>query len=120
MLIYLKRVYEPAEAKDGCRVLVDRLWPRGLRKADAAIDLWFKDAAPSTVLRKWFNHEPEKWDEFKKQYTAELDNNRQLLQSFLEDNKNKKITLVYGSHDQEHNQAVVLKQYLERLVENWS
>lgn len=120
MIINLKRVYEPPEEKDGYRVLVDRLWPRGLNKAEARIDLWLKDAAPSTALRKWFNHEPEKWDEFKKQYLAEMDNNRQLLQSFLEDNKKQKTTLLYASRDSEHNQAVLLKQYLETLVEKWS
>jgi uncharacterized protein YeaO (DUF488 family) len=120
MTIDIKRIYEPVEEKDGYRVLVDRLWPRGISKKEARIDLWLKEAAPSTNLRKWFNHEPEKWDEFKKQYFAEMDNYRQLLQSFVEDHKNKKITLVYGSRDIEHNQAVVLRNYLERLVENWS
>ncbi len=120
MTIGIKRIYEPVEEKDGYRVLVDRLWPRGIRKKEAGIDLWLKDAAPSTALRQWFNHEPEKWDEFKKQYFAELDNNRQLLQSFIEDNKKRRITLVYASRDTEHNQAVLLRQYLEILIENWS
>jgi uncharacterized protein YeaO (DUF488 family) len=116
MTIRIKRIYEPAEAQDGYRVLVDRLWPRGVSKQDAAIDLWLKEAAPSTALRKWFNHVPERWDKFKGRYYAELDDNRQHLQPLLKATKDGNITLVYSSRDQEHNQAVALREYLEKLV----
>jgi uncharacterized protein YeaO (DUF488 family) len=116
MTIRIKRVYEPAEAQDGYRVLVDRLWPRGVSKQDAAIDLWLKEAAPSTVLRKWFNHVPERWDKFKGRYFAELDENGEHLQPLLKAAKEGNITLVYSSRDQKHNQALALREYLEKLL----
>jgi uncharacterized protein YeaO (DUF488 family) len=116
MTIRIKQIYEHAAAQDGYRVLVDRLWPRGVSKLDAAIDLWLKEAAPSTVLRKWFNHVPERWVKFKVRYFAELDDNRQLLQPLIKAAKEGNITLVYSSRDQEHNQAVALREYIEKLL----
>ena len=116
MTIGLKRIYESAEKRDGYRVLVDRLWPRGVSKGDAAIDLWLKEAAPSTALRKWFNHESKKWNEFKERYFAELDDNRPGLQPLLKAARQGNVTLIYSSRDTEHNQAVALREYLEKLA----
>lgn len=113
MKVILKRAYESPVKNDGYRVLVDRLWPRGLAKVKARIDLWLKDVAPSTELRQWFGHDPEKWVEFKKRYRAELKNNPAWLelQSLA---RQEDLTLVYAAKDQLHNEAVVLKQLLER------
>ncbi len=109
----LKRAYESPSRNDGYRVLVDRLWPRGVAKVKAGIDLWLKDVAPSTGLRQWFAHDPEKWAEFKKRYRAELKDNPAWieLQSLA---RRKDLTLVYAARDQLHNDAVALKQFLER------
>src|SRR5581483_8850824 len=110
--IRLKRAYEPCAPDDGNRVLVDRLWPRGVSKADAAIDLWLKDVAPSTALRKWFGHRPERWPEFRTRYLKELSANpavnalRQLLAK-------GPVTLVFGAKDRDHNDAVVLLELLK-------
>lgn len=107
-----KRVYETAAKDDGYRVLVDRLWPRGLTKAKAHVDLWLKEVAPSTELRKWFGHEPEKWAEFQKRYRAEL--NREALASLKKLEKDhKKVTLLYGAKSEERNQAVALLKILD-------
>ena len=113
MSVQLKRAYESPAKSDGYRVLVDRLWPRGLAKVKARIDLWLKAVAPSTELRQWFGHDPEKWSEFKKRYRAELKHNPAWpeLQSLA---RQKDLTLVYAAKDQLHNEAVVLKQLLER------
>lgn len=116
MTITLKRIYEPVGNQDGLRILVDRLWPRGIRKDAAAIDLWIKDIAPSTALRQWFNHDPKKWDEFKARYFAELDDNQGLLQPLVEATLVGDVSLIYSSRDELHNQAVVLKEYLENLI----
>jgi uncharacterized protein YeaO (DUF488 family) len=116
MSISLKRVYEPAGKQDGYRVLVDRLWPRGISQKEARVDLWLKDAAPSTALRRWFNHEPEKWKAFKTRYFAELDDHQDSLQLLLDAAKSGHFTLVYASRDEDHNQAVALREYLERLM----
>jgi uncharacterized protein YeaO (DUF488 family) len=116
MQIKLKRIYEAVGQHDGYRVLVDRLWPRGVSKKDAAIDLWLKETAPSTALRRWFNHDPEKWSEFKARYFAEMDTNRRLLQPLLEAVNVENVTLVYASRDEKHNQAVALREYLETLI----
>ncbi len=115
MTIRLKRIYEPAEEDDGYRILVDRLWPRGISKDNATIDLWLKEIAPSTALRKWFSHDPEKWDEFKSRYFAELDGRSHYLQTRILINliRTTNITLIYSSRDTEHNQAVALREYLE-------
>lgn len=116
MTINLKRVYEPASEQDGYRVLVDRLWPRGISKANAAVDLWLKEVGPSTPLRQWFSHDPQKWTEFKARYFAELDANQQHLAPLLEAARAGNLTLVYSSRDEEHNQAVALREYLQALL----
>ena len=112
MSLSLKRAYEPADKSDGVRVLVDRLWPRGVKKAEASIDLWRKELAPSTELRKWFGHDPEKWSEFQQRYRAELKDNPGLaeIRALVREGK---VTLIYGAKDAEHNQALVLKEVLE-------
>lgn len=110
----LKRVYDPPAASDGTRVLVDRVWPRGVSKADAKIDHWLKDIAPSTALRKWFGHDPAKWAEFKKRYIAELKKNPDAVAELRKLVRKGTVTLVYGAKDPDHNQAVVLKSYLRR------
>ncbi len=109
----LKRAYEAPAHDDGYRVLVDRLWPRGVSKANARIDLWLKEVAPSTALRQWFGHDPAKWAEFRKRYRAELKGNPAWAQ--LESlSHQKKLTLVYAARDQVHNEAAVLQELLER------
>lgn len=113
MGIFLKRVYEPPATTDGMRVLVDRLWPRGVTKSRARIDLWLKDLAPSTELRKWFGHDPERWSGFQKKYRAELKGNPALA-SLKELSRRGNITLIYAAKDELHNDAVVLKQVLGR------
>jgi uncharacterized protein YeaO (DUF488 family) len=116
MTINLKRIYEPIGEQDGYRVLVDRLWPRGISKKDAAIDLWLKESGPSTALRQWFNHEAAKWEEFKTKYFAELDTKRPYLQPLIDAANAGKLTLIYSSRDMEHNQAVALREYLKTLM----
>jgi uncharacterized protein YeaO (DUF488 family) len=112
MKVKIKRVYEKANKNDGRRILVDRLWPRGLTKADAKVDLWLKEIAPSTGLRRWFGHEPSKWEEFKRRYSAELKRNSDQLAFLDREASAHKVTLIYGAKDQEHNGAVVLKELL--------
>jgi uncharacterized protein YeaO (DUF488 family) len=112
--VRLKRAYDPADPADGLRVLVDRLWPRGLRKAEAGIDLWLKDVAPSTELRRWFGHDPARWAGFQEKYRAELRDRADPLRT-LEDALSKgPVTLLFAARDTEHNEAVVLKDVLER------
>lgn len=113
--IKLKRVYDPASKEDGTRLLVERLWPRGVKKTELKIDAWLKEVAPSTDLRKWFSHDPAKWTEFQKKYLAELKKNPEAYQPILEALKHGTVTLIYSSHDTEHNNAVCLKRYLEKL-----
>jgi uncharacterized protein YeaO (DUF488 family) len=116
-MITLKRAYEPVAREDGTRFLVERLWPRGVRKDALRLDAWLKDVAPSTKLRQWFGHDPEKWPEFQRRYRAELDRNTEALEPILQAARRGRVTLIYSSHDQEHNNAVVLKTYIEtRLV----
>lgn len=110
--IRLKRAYDPAAADDGVRVLVDRLWPRGLRKADVAADLWLKDAAPSATLREWFGHDPARWDGFRERYRAELAARPGVIAQLLALARHGRLTLVYGARDEAHNQAVVLRSVL--------
>jgi len=112
-MIRLKRVYEPAGKQDGRRFLVERLWPRGISKASLKIDAWLKDVAPSAGLRQWFSHDPEKWDAFRKKYFKELSANEAALAPILEAAGAGDVTLVYSSHDREHNNAVALKEHLE-------
>jgi uncharacterized protein YeaO (DUF488 family) len=110
--IRLKRAYERPSAADGTRILVDRLWPRGVRKDAAAIDRWAKDLAPSTELRKWFGHDPERWREFKRRYTAELLRQPELLDELRTLAQRGSITLVYAARDQEHNEAIIIRDML--------
>jgi uncharacterized protein YeaO (DUF488 family) len=111
--IRIKRAYEPASSADGIRVLVDRLWPRGLKKADAHVAQWLKDVAPSNELRKWFGHDPARWEEFRRRYEAELAGKSDLLGELRElAKKSGPLTLVYSAHDEAHNQAVVLRDRL--------
>ncbi len=112
MRVAIKRVYEPAAAADGRRILVDRLWPRGLTKEKAAVDLWLKEVAPSDELRKWFGHDPQKWSEFQRRYRAELDSNEEAVQTLKQAIGKGPATLVYGAHDEQHNQAVALRDWL--------
>ncbi|MDE2598076.1 MAG: DUF488 domain-containing protein [Rhodocyclaceae bacterium] len=114
MNIHLKRAYAAPEAGDGFRVLVDRLWPRGVSKDEARVDLWLKEIAPSTELRKWFGHDPAKWTEFRKRYFAELDHAAEPMALLLQHARRGKVTLVYGAKDETHNQAVALADYLAR------
>jgi uncharacterized protein YeaO (DUF488 family) len=111
--VNIKRVYEEPKKSDGKRILVDRLWPRGLAKAEVKVDLWLKEIAPSTALRKWFSHEPSKWEEFKKRYSVELEKNNEQISLLEREVSEGKVTLVYGAKDQEHNGAVVLREFLE-------
>jgi uncharacterized protein YeaO (DUF488 family) len=108
----IKRVYEPPAKSDGMRVLVDKLWPRGLKKTDAKLDLWMKEVAPSTELRKWFGHEPEKFAEFKRRYKKEL--SKDALTELRKLGKDQTVTLLYGAQDPEMNQAAVLLALLKR------
>ncbi len=113
MPIKLKRVYEEPEPSDGKRVLVERLWPRGLSKDKARVDIWLKDAAPSTDLRKWFDHDPSKWEEFKKRYYAELDANPQVLTPIVELLGSETITFVFASKEEAYNNSAALREYIE-------
>jgi uncharacterized protein YeaO (DUF488 family) len=114
-MIKLKRAYDQAVKSDGFRILVDRLWPRGISKERAALDIWMKDIAPSTELRTWFGHDPAKWSEFKKRYKAELKKNSELTNFIHKKAAHAIVTLVYGAKDQEHNEAIVLKDFIEHL-----
>ena len=113
MTILLKRAYESPAPDDGFRVLVDRLWPRGVAKSSAQIDLWLKDIAPSTAIRKWFGHDPEKWHEFQDLYLSELSQNPEAVGQLMEHVRRGTVTLVYGAKDTEHTHALVLKAFLE-------
>jgi uncharacterized protein YeaO (DUF488 family) len=114
MSIKIKRVYEQPEDSDGYRILVDRLWPRGMTKEKAHVDLWLKEIAPSTELRKWFGHDPEKWKRFQGLYETELSNNGGLIEMLTQKARIGTITLLYGARDEKHNEARVLKQVLEQ------
>lgn len=112
--ISVKRVYDPPASEDGARILVDRLWPRGLSKQKAAIDFWAKDLAPTSDLRKWFNHNAAKWDEFKKKYRAELQERSEAMQELLKHYGDRPLTLLYAAKDRERNHALVLREVLDR------
>lgn len=112
-MIKLKRVYEEPSSKDGVRVLVERLWPRGLTKKRAAVDLWLKDIAPSPELRKWFGHEPARWEQFQKRYRRELREKKEAIRLLKQKAKQGTVTLVYAARDEDHNGALVLKQYFQ-------
>jgi uncharacterized protein YeaO (DUF488 family) len=112
-MIQLKRVYEKAGPRDGTRFLVERLWPRGVRKTELKMDGWQKEAAPSTQLRQWFSHDPEKWAEFQRKYLAELEKHPEAWEPILKVAKRGAVTLLYSSHDTEHNNAVALQHFLD-------
>jgi uncharacterized protein YeaO (DUF488 family) len=113
-MIALKRAYDPVSNTDGRRLLVERLWPRGVSKAKLRIDSWLKEVGPSTDLRKWFSHDPKKWAEFRRRYFRELTSRREAWQPILSAARRGTVTLVYSSHDTEHNKAVALQDYLRR------
>jgi uncharacterized protein YeaO (DUF488 family) len=112
--IRLKREYEKASSDDGLRILVERLWPRGVSKEKAAIDLWLREIAPSPELRKWYGHDPAKWDEFRRRYRAELDQKGDLIDELKETLKKGPATFVFAARDEEHNSALVLRDHLKR------
>lgn len=114
-MIQLKRAYDPPARQDGLRILVERLWPRGVRKDKAAIDIWLRDIAPSTELRKWYSHDPQKWPQFRKRYWAELKEKGDLLTLLKHRTTEGPVTFVYAAADEERNSAVALKEYLERM-----
>ncbi len=113
-MIRLKRVYEPEAPDDGQRFLVERLWPRGVKKSSLHIDGWLKEAGPSTELRKWFSHDPDKWAEFVRRYFAELDRRPETCAPIRDAARHGVVTLLYSSHNTEYNNAVALKEYIER------
>ena len=115
-MIYLKRAYEAPEESDGRRFLVDRLWPRGIRKESLKLDGWLKEISPSPELRRWFSHEEARWAEFERRYRAELEQNAQRLQPLLAAAEAGDVTLVFAARDQHHNSAVILKGFLESLL----
>ena len=110
--VRLKRAYDPPAASDGARILVDRLWPRGVSKANAAIDQWDKGIAPSTMLRNWFGHDPARWQEFRRRYTNEIQGHREQLGELRARARSGRITLVFAAHDEIHNHAIVLRDIL--------
>ena len=112
-MIKLKRAYEKPSRDDGLRILVERLWPRGLTKERAAVDLWLKEVAPSPELRKWFGHDPAKWEQFQKRYWKELEEKEEPVQLLKQKSKQDTVTLVYAARDEEHNGALALKRFLE-------
>jgi len=115
-MIKIKRIYDPPASGDGFRILVDRLWPPGMSKEKAKVDLWLKDIAPTDDLRKWFSHDPEKWNSFKSKYKKELESNMGLLHKIKQIEKEKRIvTLLYAAKDEKHNDAVALSAFLEKL-----
>lgn len=114
-MLKIKRVYDDISQQDGKRVLVDGVWPRGIKKEDLEHDEWMKDIAPSTDLRKWFNHDADKWDEFKKRYKKELKDHKEDLKQLKEDSDGHNVTLLFAAKDEEHNQAVVIKEYVENM-----
>ncbi len=112
-MIQLKRAYERATPQDGTRFLVERLWPRGVKKISLPLDAWIKDVAPSASLRRWFGHDPKKWDEFRRRYFQELERHAGVWETIVKAAQNGVVTLIYSSHDTVHNNAVALKEYLE-------
>ncbi|HXE10724.1 MAG TPA: DUF488 domain-containing protein [Bryobacteraceae bacterium] len=119
-MIHLKRAYDPAEPSDGTRFLIERLWPRGVKKTSLPIEAWLKDAGPSTELRKWFSHDPAKWDEFQKRYFDELMANPDAWEPILQAARHGAVTLIYSSHDTEHNNAVALQEFLNKRLRKGS
>ncbi len=114
-MLKIKRVYDDISQQDGKRILVDGVWPRGIKKEDLEHDDWMKDIAPSTDLRKWFDHDADKWDEFRKKYKKELKDHKEDLKQLKKDSDGHNVTLLYAAKDEEHNQAVVIKEYVENM-----
>lgn len=112
-MLKLKRVYDDVSQQDGKRILVDGVWPRGIKKEDLEHDEWYKEIAPSSDLRKWFDHDSDKWEEFKKKYKKELKERKDLVDQIKKDSDGHNVTLLYAAKDEEHNQAVVIKEYIE-------
>ena len=119
-MIRLKRVYEAPSPEDGCRILVDRLWPRGISKDRAGISLWIPEIGPSKELRRWFGHDPSRWEEFCLRYWAELEVKRELVGQIMEKVTRVPVTFVYAARDSTHNNAVALKMHIERMLQNGS
>ena len=117
MKMMIKRIYEPAAKSDGVRVLVDRLWPRVMSKVEVKLDLWLREIGPSTALRKWFNHDPDRWMEFQRRYHAELNEKTALIATIIEKAKAGIVTLLYSAKDEQHNQAVALRSFLLKRPE---
>lgn len=115
-MVKTKRIYEDPDPHDGLRVLVDRLWPRGVSKERAGVDRWEKDLAPSDELRRWFGHEPERWQEFMSRYLGELEGKRELLEEIAGMARRQGVTLLFAARDEERNNAMVLKELIERLA----
>lgn len=115
MNVKIKRVYERQDESDGIRILVDRLWPRGLTKEKAAVDIWMKEIAPTTELRKWFGHDPKKWREFKRRYLQELKGNHEVFLALKDEIEKSGVTLLYGSKDETHNEAQILLEELKKI-----
>ncbi|HEX7534651.1 MAG TPA: DUF488 domain-containing protein [Syntrophales bacterium] len=113
-MIKIKRIYDQASPGDGKRILVDRLWPRGIKKEDAAVDEWLRDIAPSNELRKWYSHDPAKWGEFKKRYKMELKDRTEIIDRLREESEKRTITLLFSAKATELNNAVALKEFIER------
>lgn len=116
MKIQIKRIYDDPAKGDGVRILVDRLWPRGVSKERASLDAWVKKIAPSTNLRKWFDHDPEKWEEFSRRYIEEIQENEEAIDELRDLAKKTTLTLLYAAKDEEHNEALVLKHYLDKVL----
>jgi len=112
-MLSIKRIYDPASPDDGKRILIDRLWPRGVKKEDAKIDEWLRDIAPSDELRKWFAHDPKKWKEFKERYKKELKDKDEILARLKKEMRQGDVTLLYSARDEEHNNAIALKEMLK-------
>jgi len=115
-MVKIKRVYDPPSCDDGRRILIDRLWPRGFKKNDAKIDDWVRDIAPSTELRKWFGHDPAKWDEFKKRFFSELRRSQNVVESIVVSSLHGTVTLLFGAKEEHFNNAVALKEYIEDRI----
>ena len=116
MGVKIKRLYNKLAKSDGHRVLVDRIWPRGLRKSEVRIDEWLRELAPSTGLRKWFKHDPGKWNQFKKKYAVELKKRREEVEKLARESRKRTVTLLFGAKDTAHNNALALKEYIEELM----
>lgn len=114
-MLKIKRVYDDISQQDGKRILVDGMWPRGIKKADLKHDEWLKDLAPSRELRKWFNHDADKWSDFKKKYFKELDDHREELENIKADSEGHNVTLLYAAKDEHYNQAVAMKEYIDHM-----